>query len=317
MSMSQEEIEALMNGIELDAGDSADDEVEVDNTPEVNAQEVPSEVLSEDDIESLISQNSVATNDEPEESPVAVEEDDNSTMNDDDIEAMLASIGGMTDTPAPAKVVEKPVQKAQPQTQAPQVNHDIEEIGSSWASKKVEEGLFPYPAAKDHKPLNQLSEVANDSEEKASKIFDVLSFILDENNVIQQESKKLDEFLNKQIALMQALSNKFPNIAVFDANHQSALELKNSIKVINSRVDAENMQLFEAMELMQFHDINRQKIERVMAVIRKLSGYLNNLFEDDGSHKEVAVAKHIHGDVNSDLVGGDDLEALIAEFNKQ
>ncbi|MCK9336404.1 MAG: hypothetical protein M0P43_01105 [Arcobacteraceae bacterium] len=316
MSMSQEEIEALMNGIELDAGDSDDEEPVVDDTPEDNMQEVPSEVLSEDDIESLISQNNVTADDVAEE-PTIAEDDSNTTINDDDIEAMLASIGGITETPTPVKVVEQPKKQAQTAKTVQDNHKEIEEIGSSWASKKVEEGIFPYPAAKDHKPLNQLSEVANDSEEKASKIFDVLSFILDENNVIQQESKKLDEFLNKQIALMQALSNKFPNIAVFDANHQSALELKNSVKIINSRVDAENMQLFEAMELMQFHDINRQKIERVMAVIRKLSGYLNNLFEDDGSHKEVAVAKHIHGDENSDLVGGDDLEALIAEFNKQ
>jgi hypothetical protein len=71
------------------------------------------------------------------------------------------------------------------------------------------------------------------------------------------------------------------------------------------------------MELMQYHDINRQKIERVMSVIRKLSIYLNNLFEDEGSHDEIAVAKHIHGDNDTDdLMGDEDLESLISEFNK-
>jgi len=70
------------------------------------------------------------------------------------------------------------------------------------------------------------------------------------------------------------------------------------------------------MELMQFNDINRQKIERVMSVIRKLSTYLNNLFEDDNSHKEIVVAKHISGDNGSDLMGGDDLESLIDEYSK-
>ncbi|WP_157840850.1 hypothetical protein [Halarcobacter anaerophilus] len=54
-----------------------------------------------------------------------------------------------------------------------------------------------------------------------------------------------------------------------------------------------------------------------MAVIRKLTIYLNNLFEDQGDHKEIAVAKHIAGDTNTDdLMANDDLEALIAEFNK-
>jgi len=302
MSMSQEEIEALMNGIDLGGDDDTQE-----STPVV--EEDSQGTLSADDIESLINQ---TKNEE-----VVEATNSNSEVSDDDIEAMLASIGGITDN-TPPKVEEKPkAAESKPKKEIIVDNdEEIEKLASSWASKKVEEGIFPYPVTKDHKPINQLSEVANDSEEKASKIFDVLSFILDENNVIQQESRKIDEFLNKQIALMQALSAKFPNIGVFQANHQSAVALKDSIKVIKSKVDAENMQLFEAMELMQFHDINRQKIERVMAVIRKLSGYLNNLFEDDGSHKEVAVAKHIHGDANSDLVGGDDLEALIAEFNK-
>ena len=66
---------------------------------------------------------------------------------------------------------------------------------------------------------------------------------------------------------------------------------------------------------MQFNDINRQKIERVMSVIRRLSSYLNNLFEDDAATTEIVVAKHIHGDDNDDLIG-DDLDKLIAEFAK-
>ncbi len=65
---------------------------------------------------------------------------------------------------------------------------------------------------------------------------------------------------------------------------------------------------------MQFNDINRQKIERVMSVIRKLSLYLNNLFEDDSGAKDIAVARHIHGDDTDDLIG-DDLDKLIAEFS--
>jgi hypothetical protein len=86
--------------------------------------------------------------------------------------------------------------------------------------------------------------------------------------------------------------------------------IKSSKELLNS----EDSQIFQAMELMQFNDINRQKIERVMSVIRKLSLYLNNLFEDDGSSKDVAVAKHIHGDATNDLIG-DDLDKLIAEFS--
>lgn len=291
MSMSQEEIEALMNGIDLDdSGDKESDEL---------VEEKSSQTLSTDEIESLIN-----------EASPNVDDDLSSEVSNDDIEALLATIEGVKGDESLSQ------NNIESKAVASSSDAEIEKVASDWASKKLEEGVIPYPVTNDHKPINQLSEVAHDSEEKATRIFDVLSFILDENNYIQQESKKLDEFLNKQVALMEALSSKFPNIDVFKNNHQAALELKGNIGLINSKIDAENMQLFEAMELMQFHDINRQKIERVMAVIRKLSRYLNNLFEDDGSHKEVAVAKHIHGDVNNDVVGGDDLEALIAEFNK-
>ena len=68
------------------------------------------------------------------------------------------------------------------------------------------------------------------------------------------------------------------------------------------------------MELMQYHDINRQKIERVMAVIKKLSSYLNGIFQDDSTRAEVQIAKHIAGDSN-EVVTGDDIESLITEFS--
>jgi hypothetical protein len=65
---------------------------------------------------------------------------------------------------------------------------------------------------------------------------------------------------------------------------------------------------------MQFNDINRQKIERVMAVIKKLSQYLNGLFEDNSDKPEVQIAKHISGD-GSNTVDEEDIESLIANFS--
>jgi hypothetical protein len=68
------------------------------------------------------------------------------------------------------------------------------------------------------------------------------------------------------------------------------------------------------MEIMQYHDINRQKIERVMSVIRKLTNYLNGIFEDDSNKPEVQIAKHISGD-GTDSMDEDDIDSLINEFN--
>jgi hypothetical protein len=53
-----------------------------------------------------------------------------------------------------------------------------------------------------------------------------------------------------------------------------------------------------------------------MSVIKKLSNYLNGLFEDDSSKPEVQIAKHISGD-SSESVTEDDLDSLISEFNQE
>jgi len=66
---------------------------------------------------------------------------------------------------------------------------------------------------------------------------------------------------------------------------------------------------------MQYQDIHRQKIERVINVMRALSKYMSTLFEgkiDD--EKRVSSAHHIIGDTHNDLASVDDIEALLAQF---
>ena len=242
MSMSQEEIEALMNG----ADDFQDDE------------------------------------------PLEVEED-----NFDDI---LAGIDGITED----EPVTTPPISSVPNTSA--------------VAPKMDQSKYPLPIENEHKVVNQLNEVAEDSEQKASQIFDVLSFILDENSEIEKSNKQISEFVTNQIELLESLSSKFPNIDIFGKNLEVATSLTDLLKDSSTRVENENNKIFEAMELMQFHDINRQKIERVMAVIRKLSNYLNGIFEDSSEKPEVQIAQHISGD-SSETVDADDIESLISEFS--
>ena len=190
-----------------------------------------------------------------------------------------------------------------------------DEIGRDWTDGKVKEGVLPLPVDSDSKVVNQLTQVANDSEENVSKIFDVLSDILDNNNYLQNNLNSQSDFLSSQIKLLQSMNTKFPEIDIFKTNLDKASILESEMKDLITNIDNKNMQIFEAMELMQFNDINRQKIERVMSVIKKLSNYLSNLFEDESNAPEVSVAKHIHGDKEHDLAG-DDLDSLINEFGK-
>ena len=295
MSMSQEEIEALMSG----AGDIAQEEEEElqEEVSIEDADETP--FATEEPIEE--SADVTETSEETPEEEVAEAEEDNNLDNLDDI---LAGIDGIVDD------VESKEEVAEVSTEASAAETDAA------MENLIEQNQYPFPAKDENKVVNQLNQVADDSEEKASQIFDVLSFILDENSEIQNYNKNMGIFIEEQIKLLESLSVKFPNIPIFAENLENAQGLLETSKDLDSKVNGENNKIFEAMELMQYHDINRQKIERVMSVIKKLNYYLNGIFEDDSGKDEVQIAKHISGD-SSEIVDADDIESLIADFSEQ
>ncbi|WP_418186144.1 hypothetical protein ACNSOS_04840 [Aliarcobacter vitoriensis] len=289
MSMSQEDIEALMNGLDIPADDSTDvSKEEPKNDEKINTKE----------IEELLSQ---VENQDNESIPVSSEKKIN------EIETLLNDID--------EKSIDEQVQEVT-KIKSNEVEDDKvkDEIVKEWSSSKINEGVFPFPAENDTKVVSQLSQVANDSEEKVSQIFDVLSLTLDNNGDLRKKIKEYEEFSLSQEKLLNSLASKFPNINVFQQQLGKVKEFENSLKGLRSMLDDEDMHIFQGMELMQFNDINRQKIERVMSVIRKLSIYLNNLFEEDNP-KEIPMARHIHGDRDTEDLVGDDLDKLIAEFS--
>ncbi|RXK05315.1 hypothetical protein [Halarcobacter bivalviorum] len=362
MSMSQEEIEALMNGLDFEDDSSKQETKSAEETIQ-GTQEEPQEAttesstMSEDDINELIAQTEEIVNNKEEnieEESVDdilnnIEERVPSIETSDNIDDILNEVASIEEIkedisediiPTSEEVSETKVEEVSEEEKSEENFDDIlasidgiQDTGNSVEEPKIEEekkpdvdeedidfkinsGVFPLPVEQDTKVVNQLSQVANDSEEKATKIFDVLSNILDYNNEIQNDVQELASFNEKQTAMLSSLNQKFPKIGAFKENLEQAEKMGDFISDINEKLNNGNMEIFQAMELMQYHDINRQKIERVMSVIRKLTVYLNNLFEDENGYQEIAVAKHIHGDSSTgDLMAEDDLDALIAEFN--
>lgn len=296
MSMSQEEIEALMNGLDIVEDKSEPEAVEIEEPVKVDTKE----------IEELISQT---------KSIEGIEEGIRVLPNTDEIESLLKDIES-TNVSEDKKEIED-LESNMSLDNFPKHENKINEddIVKNWTSSKINEGIIPTPAQSDTKVVSQLTQVANDSEEKVSKIFDVLSLALDNNGIIRDNFKDCEKSLSSQALLLNNLIQKFPNIKIFSEHLENINKISSSIKNLNNVLNDEDNSIFQAMELMQFNDINRQKIERVMFVIRKLSLYLNNLFEDDGYPQFTPVAKHIHGDTNNDLAG-DDLDKLIEEFSK-
>ena len=353
MSMSQEEIEALMSGLDIE--DDATDSEESSEKTKVNTQEIE-ELLSQtedykkvdskskseedsrvtiDDSKDIISkkEESRVKTDEIEQllhdietnsSSKFEEEDEEDSLEDLDLDSLdkledevkpeeQVDLKNLTVEEAPKIEVKENSLKEKDISEKKETRSD-EDVAKDWTSSRIEEGVFPLPVEKDTKVVSQLNQVANDSEEKVSQIFDVLSLTLDNNNELRNSIKSMESFIASQTSLLESLNNKFPNIEVFEEHLNNIKTVSTTLNNLKQQSSTEDAQIFQAMELMQFNDINRQKIERVMSVIRKLSMYLNNLFEDDGTASNVAVAKHIHGDHSTDLAG-DDLEKLITEFS--
>ena len=299
MSMSQEDIESLMNGLDMPAQDSVET---------IKEEPIPEEKVNTEEIEALLSQ--VEKNEDKDSLVSPASEKKISEIGDllndiEDDDDLIDDIILENHSPV-ATPVQETVTKS---------SKSDDDIVKEWSSSKISEGVFPFPAENDTKVVSQLSQVANDSEEKVSQIFDVLSLTLDNNSDLRRRVKEYEEFILSQNKLLSSLSNKFPKIELFKQQLEKVKSFENSLKDLKTSIDEEDMHIFQGMELMQFNDINRQKIERVMSVIRKLSIYLNNLFEDDNP-RDLPMAKHIHGDQDTQDLVGDDLDKLIAEFNK-
>ncbi len=380
MSMSQEEIEALMNGLDISENENS-------TSDDTSLDEKDSENMSEDDIANLIAETNLSTkneesSDSTSESPEELEETDNTEkMSDNDIDALLNSlenepeeestvssdeidsiINGIVSEDEKNDELEKKSSNNESENNETVDTSEIDDlIAGLEKDKDVESESSDDDYLKDldlnfdaesiddldkvdvkeesqEEPElettsskkrgnnvvnveqinipNQLGEVANDSEEKATKIFDALSYILEDNEELRKTTKTLDSFIQSQYKMLEMLNQKFPNVKEFSENLESVKELLEKPKEIQSRLHNRDKELFETMELMQFHDINRQKIERVMGLVINLSRQLNAIFDDESNSVNLPGATHLPGDTSNDLVNNDDLESLIAEFGK-
>jgi len=198
---------------------------------------------------------------------------------------------------------------------------ESEEIEEDLESEKLDpakdDAIYPPPATEEHRVVSQLDEVTKDSEEKASEILDIMTEISDAMMDSEENANNVLKILEEQKELFEKLSNKFPHIEVFKEQLEKTNE---AIELINKNIEnAQNAgdNIMMAMDIMQFQDIHRQKIERVINIMRELLRYMNRIFEgkiDDS--KRVSSARHLHGDKTEDLVETqDEIEALIAQFS--
>lgn len=173
------------------------------------------------------------------------------------------------------------------------------------------------PAINENKMVHQLDDVTKESEEKASEIFDIIEGI--SNNMFEDEHRSAEviKVLKSNIELFRTLKTKFPDVEAFKTQlNKNSLAL-GSINDIVETLGTSQESIIKVMDIMQYQDIHRQKIERVINVMRALSGYMNSLFEGKVEDKKrVSSAQHIVGDERDGVVSNEDIEALLAQFGK-
>ena len=194
-------------------------------------------------------------------------------------------------------------------------NEDLDKFADEENMNDKEEGVYPPPADEKHKVVAQLDEVTKESEEKATQILDIMDNISESMANTVEELNDVMQFLEHEKELFTKLSNAFPHIKTFNEELNRINEMIEKVQKAIESGEATQDDIMMAMDIMQYQDIHRQKIERVVNIMRALIKYMNRLFEgkiDDT--KRVKSATHIHGDEHEEIVSEDDIEALIAQF---
>ena len=193
---------------------------------------------------------------------------------------------------------------------------DEEDVDSAdILEENIKSAKLPLPATDENKMVHQLDDVTKESEEKASEIFDIIETISNDLMDKEESLNAVLEVLNANVELFEKLVAKFPDVETFqvqlELNQKAVEDTNQTIEILQNSGDS----IMNVMDIMQYQDIHRQKIERVINVMRALSKYMNTLFEgkvDD--EKRVSSATHIHGDTHNDVASTEDIEALLAQF---
>lgn len=236
-------------------------------------------------------------------------------MTQEELDALMA--GGLDEEETLEEETTELEDSLEADKEVSQKNENLKEVHEYRATADM--SWPPPPPTDDHKMVYQLDDVTRDSEVKAGEVFDKLESV---NNFMVEAEANANEviaLIDANIGLFESLKEKFPHVAQFQKSLEDNQTMKEKVEdLINSAQMAEDA-IMMTMDIMQYQDIHRQKIERVINVMRALSKYMSHLFEGKIDDKNrVGSAVHIQGDENTEnVVSNDDIEALIASLGKK
>lgn len=240
-------------------------------------------------------------------------------MTQEELDALMA--GGLDDIAEEESLVEeKEVVVSHKSRERERLEEDSED-DFGMGNYRISSSLSwpPPPPTQDHKMVHQLDDVTRDSELKATEVFDKLESIGTALANVQDSASGILGTLEQNIALFELLVEKFPGVERFAEALEENTQAKEKMDelMVNGQVAEDEIMM--TMDIMQYQDIHRQKIERVINVMRALSHYMSSLFEGRiEDSKRVSSAVHIEGDsTTTDVVTNEDIEALINSLGKK
>lgn len=240
-------------------------------------------------------------------------------MTQEELDALMA--GGLDDIAEEESLVEeKEVVVSHKSRERERLEEDSED-DFGMGNYRISSSLSwpPPPPTQDHKMVHQLDDVTRDSELKATEVFDKLESIGTALANVQDSASGILGTLEQNIALFELLVEKFPGVERFAEALEENTQAKEKMDELMVNGQAAEDEIMMTMDIMQYQDIHRQKIERVINVMRALSHYMNSLFEGRiEDSKRVSSAVHIEGDsTTTDVVTNEDIEALINSLGKK
>ena len=246
-------------------------------------------------------------------------------MTQEELDALMADDSGELEELEEVPVEEAPKSNKQNTIDdtaailAADVDLNVHKGGAAKETKESDDsGWSPPPPTSDHKMVQQLDDVTRDSEEKATQVLDMLDGI---NTLLmdgEEGANNVKEVLSSNIEVFEKLSAKFSQISTFSEQKEKCEQALNDVDGILTKFQDGQNDIMNIMDMMQYQDIHRQKIERVINVMRALAKYMNSLFAsniDDKSRAPSAV--HLDGDKTENLMSDDDIESLINSLGKK
>lgn len=185
-------------------------------------------------------------------------------------------------------------------------------FGGEIEAEKLEGVRLP---PKEHRVIDRLDEINKESEEKVNKLFEKLEAISSEVDEVEELIERIKPYVNKHKEFMDFFVEHFPKSSI-KKNYEYFKNIINILNEIETKVNTIRDNTFDAMDILQFQDITRQKIERVISVIKALHEYLNSWFASDYEKTPRARVAHTIVDESEKDKVDQEVEEIIKQMQR-